>query len=57
MRRIGKNGGIASGQKRHAQALRRERSRRAALARWAKVRGQSEQVTTDPPVDPDHVPA
>ena len=38
MRRIGKNGGIASGRKRHARAERREVARRAALARWSKAR-------------------
>ena len=36
LKRIGKNGGIASGRKRHAQAQRREAARRAALARWSK---------------------
>jgi hypothetical protein len=36
MRRIGRKGALARAAKLHAQALRRERSRRAALARWSK---------------------
>jgi hypothetical protein len=43
LRRIGKNGGIASGRKRAAAALRRRANRLNALKRWR-------------PADPDHAP-
>ena len=52
MRYIGRNGGIASGRKRRAIALRRRVNRLNALKRWRR-----QEITSDPPADPDRAPA